>query len=471
MKVAVYIDRLDDVLKTAVESFIHDSWPSVSISSGENDSRSQNSGNGEATLILSTGRADITDPKTEVTEVVVANGISVQELLYLVNAKLGRLTNSDIKSSDGASSVGSPVTRREFLFGIFGRPRPANTSQFIPVVSSETCEARFGCTKCLDICPAPGALELRENSVAVSKEQCIGCGLCASICPVAAIQAPDLPDMAYQGLLQAIQDSPAPRKTLVITCNKKKVPKAHWVDVEEVSAIGMIGVRQLALAASTSIGATVVYCADGLCTGKEHARKAVELIRSVAQADPPSVYYVEGESAAIEIERIHNSVPNRTNGTELTGTPWKNYTASIERISMKSSQSTGLGITDIEIAETCTLCGACVEKCPHNALGLKTGELIFNSAACTGCGYCEEICPEHSITLRELQGSITFAEKPVYSDEMIKCSKCNTPYASAKMIRKLSATLQNEMPPICPTCREIGMYDELFRKTSLKLVN
>ena len=57
------------------------------------------------------------------------------------------------------------------------------------------------------------------------------------------------------------------------------------------------------------------------------------------------------------------------------------------------------------------------------------------------------------------------AEKSVYKDVMVRCSKCNTPYASAKMVRKISATLGfGEMMPKCPNCKGLDMYEALFAK-------
>jgi ferredoxin len=277
---------------------------------------------------------------------------------------------------------------------------------------------------------------------------------------------------AYRGLLNAIQNSPAPKKTLVITCDEGKVPKISWVDVEHVPGIGVIGVRQLAMAASSSISATIVYCPDGLCVGKERVKRAVDLIASITRAKPPSVYYLEGTDGVVEIERIHNSAPRRESAIESAAIPWKSYVNAIEKISAEGSRAAGLGFTDIQIAESCTLCNACVDRCPHGALGIKVGELIFDSRDCTGCGYCEQICPEHSIALLERDGPVEFKETLVYRDEMVRCSKCNVPYASVKMVRKVSAALQiNGMMPVCPPCREMGMYETLFGKASSKVMN
>jgi ferredoxin len=273
-------------------------------------------------------------------------------------------------------------------------------------------------------------------------------------------------------MLSAVQASSSPKKTLVIACDKEKVPKDSGIDVEHVPEIGVVGVRQLAMAANTSVGAIIVYCPDGLCLGKQHVKRAVNLISSITKASPPLVHYLEGGEGAAEIERIHNSAKRRHGAFELTASPWKNYVSALENISAEGAQATGLGITDVQIAESCTLCNACVDRCPHKALAIEGGELIFNSRDCTGCGYCEQICPEHSITLLARDGPIEFAERTVYRDEMVRCSKCNAPYASAKMLRKVCAALEpDRMNPICPGCREKGMYEKLFGKASANIVN
>jgi ferredoxin len=130
-----------------------------------------------------------------------------------------------------------------------------------------------------------------------------------------------------------------------------------------------------------------------------------------------------------------------------------------------------LGITDMCITESCTLCYACVDRCPDKAVRIDSGRLFFDSRKCTGCGYCEQICPEDAITLLEMEGTPPIGETPLYSDDMVRCSKCNAEYASAKMIRKISATLRiEEVAPVCPSCKEMGMYDGLFSNKSAKIM-
>jgi ferredoxin len=93
---------------------------------------------------------------------------------------------------------------------------------------------------------------------------------------------------------------------------------------------------------------------------------------------------------------------------------------------------------------TCNKCYACVESCPHQeALAIQEDKLIFGPEEGSGCGYCEQICPERSITLSEMVGPITLAARMVHRDEMMRCVKCNIPYVSTEMFKKVSETLQS----------------------------
>ncbi|MBF4693701.1 aldo/keto reductase [Fusibacter ferrireducens] len=51
----------------------------------------------------------------------------------------------------------------------------------------------------------------------------------------------------------------------------------------------------------------------------------------------------------------------------------------------------------LQIAEWCIGCGACVEKCDHKALELNRGKIHINRSKCVLCGYCASVCPEFCI--------------------------------------------------------------------------
>jgi ferredoxin len=272
-----------------------------------------------------------------------------------------------------------------------------------------------------------------------------------------------MPERAYGGLLMEIHNALDSRKMLVITCDKQRIPRRPWMVIEQVPGIAVMGLRQLAMAASSSVAAMVVYCPDGKCVGKEHVQRAVNSIATLSRSTRAPIHYLEGVEGLEEIERIYDSTQGRNMPLELAADPWKTYTHALVSLSDNHSQADALGLTDMRVDESCTLCNACVDKCPHGALAIQEGNLVFESQNCTGCGYCERICPEHSITLSEMRGPTTMRPRPVYSGEMTRCVKCGNPYASARMIEKVSTILHDDgVLRLCPECRQRETYENLF---------
>jgi carbon-monoxide dehydrogenase iron sulfur subunit len=48
---------------------------------------------------------------------------------------------------------------------------------------------------------------------------------------------------------------------------------------------------------------------------------------------------------------------------------------------------------------SCTLCLACVENCPVEAISFNGRWLVVNDELCSGCGQCVDVCPEGVIYL------------------------------------------------------------------------
>jgi ferredoxin len=396
--------------------------------------------------------------------IVVGKTRQIDDIVFQVNAKLGRLTRSDLAATKPECSPRSLMSRREFLFGLAKNIHRPND---VPIVLADSCEVRFGCSKCAEACPFPNALKIGNGSVIVSGEQCVGCGVCAGVCPVAAIQIPSFSEDAYRGLLAGIDAMSAPKKTLVITCNERSVASQPWVDVEQVHGVGAVGVRQVALAANSTISALLVYCPDGLCAGKQNAKRAANLISSVVGDKGPVIAYLEGDEGLVRISEIHRSARTTERRTNSTGAPWRDYVTFLKSTAGEQAEATGLGLIHMDLADSCTLCYGCVKSCPHEALTIQQSELIFQPEKCTGCGYCARICPEHSITLSAMDGPIQLSKRTVYQDEIISCARCHTPYVSAKLLKKVSEIFQGDdtITRLCPTCRQETIFEKTYRRT------
>ena len=302
MRATVYCTDLEPVLRENIAAHIRSHWSETVVYDETNNINLSPNADPQALLLIrgnATSAAEIEAPLMET--IVVQRTAAVEEILFLVDAKLGRLTKSDMVYAKKEVPRKQVISRRELFLLPLRRDSPSPNDT--PVVNDDSCEAKFGCSKCVDACPAPGALKIENNSITVTSEVCIKCGLCAGVCPVAAIQIPQFSENAYHGLLAAMQSSSAPTKTLVITCDERSVTPHPWIVVEEVPGIGVMGVRQLALAANSSIDAVLVHCADGLCAAKENAKRATNQIASILAEHGPIVAYVEGKLERSEDER------------------------------------------------------------------------------------------------------------------------------------------------------------------------
>lgn len=60
------------------------------------------------------------------------------------------------------------------------------------------------------------------------------------------------------------------------------------------------------------------------------------------------------------------------------------------------------GLT-VAVADTCTGCGRCMDRCPVEAISLSGGRAII-SEQCKGCGACVAACPVGAISLQVADG-------------------------------------------------------------------
>ncbi|MDG6996162.1 MAG: 4Fe-4S binding protein, partial [Nitrososphaerota archaeon] len=334
---------------------------------------------------------------------------------------------------------------------------------------SDACETKFGCSKCVDLCPAKALRTNERNEIVVSEHECTRCGLCASTCPVSAIQLPRFSESAFLGLIAGLEKSEAPKKTLVLTCDESRVKREPWMYVQEVKDVGIIGRRHTAIAASSNLGAIIVYCADGECVGKQKAKESAESVRSVVRPGSIAIEYLEGVEAAERIEEIHSMSNSRKETLLLGARSWDNYVKSLKYITRSDASLEGLGLTNLLVSDACTLCNACAISCPHSSIRLTSGKIQFDSSTCTGCGNCASVCPEHAVSLKPLVLISDLSPRLAYhDDEIVNCLRCGKPLDSAKFLKRVASLAGTEdqtmtMIQYCQECKKKVAFERLFK--------
>ena len=141
----------------------------------------------------------------------------------------------------------------------------------------------------------------------------------------------------------------------------------------------------------------------------------------------------------------------------------------LERLNAPGTPLRSLFAARIHVYEDrCTLCSACVQECPTEALTLRRTqegeELLLLPARCIACSYCVEVCPEDAMALvHEAPGEPTRWRR-LAGEDVIRCLACGAPVAPrslvVKVLRRMKAAGLKESALysvlLCDRCR--GLY-------------
>jgi len=112
-------------------------------------------------------------------------------------------------------------------------------------------------------------------------------------------------------------------------------------------------------------------------------------------------------------------------------------------------------------AETCTLCGFCVQICPTQALliketGTETG-LILKPLACISCGKCERVCEYDALIMQQTGDTVRATPHALRISRRVACAHCGAPMVSAAELDAIAVML-GERPQwlnYCMDCRPL----------------
>lgn len=239
-------------------------------------------------------------------------------------------------------------------------------------------EKCMGCGICADICPtssiklgpilpiARGLLKV--DKINIDKEKCVLCGLCASTCPFEALEC----DIEGEDIK-----------------NREEYPK--WIQDADINEDECI------------------YC--GRCV-TACPREAIFLDRNL----PDTQELVRGEAEIDQEKCIQCSICEEICPAEAI---------TMHRNDINSSKPSVASSVEIDESK-CVYCGVCKRICPENAIkivcttcmereDIKTpeieGTIFLDKEECIKCGWCQEICPVDAAKVtKAFEGEIELKE-------------------------------------------------------------
>lgn len=340
------------------------------------------------------------------------------------------------------------------------------------------------CSACKESCPS-GALSLTLDRVELDSTLCTGCNNCLPSCPAGALRSSGfVPSRFMRALTQSGQTHLHCRASvdggggIVIPCHG--VLDARLLAAaraEGITALHLHGLEQCESCrlgdARGSIQAVVSRLDDWLGEAAPRLDLAPQAGESDAgvqrqyedQAQLSRRAFLRFGGAKTVTQAVEWLVPGlsqeETDAEELPffqaddypqrASPYQQVLVS-RAGSMPWRAGHALPFKRRRLAEHCSACLSCGERCPTGALHAsdtaQARVLSFDAAACTDCGLCVEICPLDAVIVEplydpaELQGNTTLLYR-----QQRPCRQCRTPF--------LPAVVEIDICPICSNEEEL----------------
>lgn len=311
------------------------------------------------------------------------------------------------------------------------------------------------CTKCVDVCSSPSALEL-TNQPQLFTDHCLDCMHCTRVCPTQVFQ-----DKQWKEQLLSIPN----RETVIFACERQGDKEYHVV----LPCIFQIELVHLGWAGQYSNQLNVYFheeqCKNCPLYREEMMEKVSDILSSAEK-----IFSKCGKE--IKITLLNEWVEKREQTQRLsrrdffallsrkaltrTVDPFLPFFAetkySKEKVPVSEERNLLLHLlrkitqnadknflvpskilktAKVTISDACSGCGVCVAFCPTGSLQMERQEgsitLNENLSHCVDCGLCKEFCPEQAI---EYETSISIAEFclnesiSIYERKRNACNQC-----------------------------------------------
>lgn len=381
------------------------------------------------------------------------------------------------------------------MTGEFEKPKFFNYS---PDICAHGDSGLTGCTRCLDACPADAITSLGEI-IEVDPYLCQGGGTCATACPTGAIiyAYPGPKDMAarIKAMLQAFRDAGGTHPVLLFHDEEGGAERLHGVAATlpdhvipvRVAEIGSVGMDLWLTSLAYGAAGVVLLDTPGVPpTVRAEVERQLEYTRSLLDAmelggNRVALAPSDGSPLAV-LNQVAELSPVTPAGFETFNEKRGTLRLAIDHLygealarpqvtAMPEGSPFGQVMVD---AGKCTLCMACPQVCPTNALtdaGDKP-QLNFTEDLCVQCGLCQTACPEDAISLesRYLFDWEQRRQPRVLNEEQpFECVSCGTPFATPSVIERMTQRLEGHHMfqseanlrrlKMCGECRVKDMFE------------
>lgn len=274
-------------------------------------------------------------------------------------------------------------------------------------------DAPHACRRCVEACPEKAIAIPGGGAPVLNGERCVACGLCVAACPTNAWA---MNGQRSEGLFRLVMEAASGRATLVVRCERADghegvlLPCLALWRPWWLLPLAALGVRRI-----VALGLT--HC--GHCP-RRHGRTHWQRVQARARAwqgrlSRPLPEIGEEEHPPAESNRqaarrafLRAGVLELVRAAAEAAAPERGDHPPERTAVVRALARLGPGYGTVEsdvwwpfgglvAHETCTLCGACVEVCPTNALALhRNGHLLLEQRpdACVGCEACVRACEE-----------------------------------------------------------------------------